>query len=220
MSTAVEATGFVMCLLSWLLTGAALANDYWKISTVSGSVIISQRQFENLWHSCAENSAGIAECKDFESLLSLPGHVQACRALMIVSLVMGLGSMVVSLLGLKCIKIGSAGDTSKAKMAVTGGILSILAGVCCMTAVSWYASMVVQDFYNPLYMGVKFELGVGLYLGWGASSLSLLGGGLLCTACKRASPAGRKSGYYGNGPASKVYKATPTSEAATARAYV
>lgn len=73
MSTAVEATGFVMCLLSWLLTGVSLSNDYWKISTVSGSVIISQRQFENLWHSCAENSAGIAECKDFESLLSLPG---------------------------------------------------------------------------------------------------------------------------------------------------
>lgn len=56
------------------------------------------------------------------------GHVQACRALMIVSLVMGLASMVVSLLGLKCIKIGSAGDTTKAKMAVTGGILSMLAG--------------------------------------------------------------------------------------------
>ncbi|XP_077412115.1 claudin 15-like a [Vanacampus margaritifer] len=208
MSTAVEATGFIMCLLSWLLTGAALANDYWKISTVSGSVIISQRQFENLWHSCAENSAGIAECRDFESLLSLPGHVQACRALMIVSLLLGLASMVVSLLGLKCIKIGAAGDASKAKMAVTGGVLSILAGVCCLTAVSWYANMVVQDFYNPLYMGVKFEMGVGLYLGWGAACLSVLGGGLLSTACKRASPAVQKG----------VYKAPPTSE--TARAYV
>lgn len=73
MSTAMEATGFAMCLVSWLITGAALANDYWKISTVSGSVIISQRQFENLWHACAENSAGIAECRDFESLLALPG---------------------------------------------------------------------------------------------------------------------------------------------------
>ncbi|KAF3857738.1 hypothetical protein F7725_010939 [Dissostichus mawsoni] len=48
MSTAVEAVGFIMCIISWLITGSALANDYWKISTVSGSVIISQRQFENL----------------------------------------------------------------------------------------------------------------------------------------------------------------------------
>lgn len=72
MSTALEATGFIMCIVSWLITGAALVNDYWKISTVSGSVIVSLRQFENLWHSCAENSAGIAECRDFESLLALP----------------------------------------------------------------------------------------------------------------------------------------------------
>ena len=72
MSTAVEATGLIMCIISWLVTGASLANDYWKISSVSGSVIISQRQFENLWHSCAENSGGIAECRDFETLLGLP----------------------------------------------------------------------------------------------------------------------------------------------------
>lgn len=76
MSTAVEAVGFIMCIISWLVNGAALVNDYWKVSTVSGSVIISQRQFENLWHACAENSAGIAECRDFESMLALPGKTR------------------------------------------------------------------------------------------------------------------------------------------------
>ncbi|KAM7379839.1 hypothetical protein PAMP_005359 [Pampus punctatissimus] len=155
MSTAVEATGFIMCIISWLVTGAALANDYWKVSTMSGSVIISQREFENLWHACAENSAGIVDCRDFESLLALPGHIQASRALMIVSLLAGLGSMIVSLLGLKCIKIGSATDQSKAKIAVTGGVVSILAGLCCMIAVSWYAFRVVEDFNNPFYGGTN-----------------------------------------------------------------
>ncbi|MEQ2172699.1 hypothetical protein GOODEAATRI_023933 [Goodea atripinnis] len=136
MSTAMEAVGFFMCIVGFLITGASLANDYWKISTVSGSVIISQRQFENLWHACAENSAGIAECRDFESMLSLPkhfqhlcvsaAHVQACRALMIITLLFCLGCMIVSLLGLKCIKIGSTADETKAKMAMAGGILCIL----------------------------------------------------------------------------------------------
>ncbi|XP_068196814.1 claudin 15-like a [Antennarius striatus] len=219
MSTAVEATGFIMCLLSWLVTGASLVNDYWKISTVSGGVIISVRQFENLWHSCAENSAGIAECRDFESLLALPGHVQACRALMIVSLLLGLGSMIVSLLGLKCIKIGSATDQSKAKIAVTGGVLSLLAGLCCMIAVSWYAYRVVQDFYDPFYGGMKFELGTGLYLGWGGACLAIMGGACLCSACRRASSSGKKTGYYGN-PPTKVYTATAKSDPDAARAYV
>ncbi|XP_040911777.1 claudin 15-like a [Toxotes jaculatrix] len=219
MSTAVEATGFIMCLISWLINGAALSNDYWKVSTVSGSVIISQRQFENLWHSCAEDSAGIAECRDFESLLALPAYVQACRALMIVSLLLGLGSMIVSLLGLKCIKIGSTTDQAKAKIAFTGGILSILAGLCCMIACSWYAFRVVEDFNNPFYGGVKFELGTGLFLGWGGASLAILGGCFLCTACKRASPGGKKGGFYGN-PPQKVYTATAKSDPDSARAYV
>lgn len=47
---------------------------------------------------------------------------------MIISLLLGLGSIIVSLLGLKCIKIGSATDQSKAKLAMGGGITSILAG--------------------------------------------------------------------------------------------
>lgn len=57
-------------------------------------------------------------------------HVQACRALMIICLLFGLGSMIVALLGLKCIKIGSKTEQSKAKIATIGGILSILAGEC------------------------------------------------------------------------------------------
>ncbi|KAM9789137.1 claudin 15-like a [Neosynchiropus ocellatus] len=219
MSTAVEVTGFIMCVISWLVTGACLANDYWKISTVSGSVIISQRQFENLWHSCAENSAGIAECRDFESMLSLPEHIQACRALMIIALLLGLGSMVVALLGLKCIRIGSSTDETKSKMAFIGGILSMLGGLCCMIAVSWYAFRVVEDFNNPFFGGVKFELGEGLYLGWGGSSLAILGGAMLCTACKRASPGGKMGGYQGN-PAPKVYKAAARSDPDSSRAYV
>ncbi|XP_034412009.1 claudin 15-like a [Cyclopterus lumpus] len=219
MSTAVEATGFVMCLVSWLITGAALANDYWKISTVSGSVIISQRQFENLWHSCAENSAGIAECRDFESMLALPAHIQASRALMIMSLLLGLASMIVSLLGLKCIKMGSATDQSKAKIAISGGVLSMLAGLCCMISVSWYAYRVVEDFHNPFFGGVKFELSTGLYLGWGGSCLAILGGGFLCSAFKRMTPEGKKSGFYGN-KAPRVYTATAKSDPDSARAYV
>lgn len=57
-------------------------------------------------------------------------HVQACRALMIICLLFGLGSMIVALLGLKCIKIGSKTEQSKAKIATIGGILSIVAGEC------------------------------------------------------------------------------------------
>lgn len=35
----------------------------------------------------------------------------------------------------------------------------------------------------------RFELGTGLYLGWGGGSLSILGGGLLTCGCRRAAAA-------------------------------
>lgn len=47
---------------------------------------------------------------------------------MIISLLFGLAAMIVALLGLKCIKIGSTTEESKAKIAGTGGILSMLGG--------------------------------------------------------------------------------------------
>ncbi|XP_031698201.1 claudin-15-like [Anarrhichthys ocellatus] len=92
-------------------------------------------------------------------------------------------------------------------------------GLCCMIAVSWYAYRVVQDFHNPFFGGVKFELSTGLYLGWGGACLSILGGGFLCSACKRARPDGKKSGFYGNKPP-RVYTATAKSDPDSARAYV
>ena len=64
----------------------------------------------------------------FLSLCLSTGHIQACRALMILSLLLGLGCMIVSLLGLKCIKIGSATEPTKGKVAFGGGLMAILSG--------------------------------------------------------------------------------------------
>ncbi|XP_062380754.1 claudin 15-like a [Sardina pilchardus] len=217
MSTAVEAVGFFMSVASWLIIGTALGNDYWKVTSFSGSVIVSSRQYENLWHACAEDSSGVANCRDFESMLALPDYVQACRALMIISLLLSLCSIVVSIMGLKCIKLGSTTEQGKAKIAGTGGILFILAGVCDMVAISWYASRVVEEWNNPFYGGVKFEPGAGLYIGWAGGILSIIGGAIMCCACKRAG-SGTSGGYPGS--AGKIYKQTPVSESGTRTNYV
>ncbi|KAM9439908.1 claudin 15-like a [Clarias gariepinus] len=218
MSTALEVTGFLLGVASWLVTGAALANDYWKVSSFSGSVIVSSRQYMNLWHSCAEDSTGIAECLAFQSLLELPGFIQACRALMISALILGFFSMIISIMGLKCITVGSSSDHTKAKISVAGGVIFILAGLCTMTAISWYAARIVEDFKNPFSGGIKFELGAGLYMGWGGAFLSILGGALLCCACKGASSGRPKGGYYPSNQPAKIHK--PVSESEKERAYV
>ncbi|KAJ8011444.1 hypothetical protein DPEC_G00058280 [Dallia pectoralis] len=219
MSTALETTGFLLGVASWLITGASLGNDYWKISSVSGSVVINIRQYENLWHSCAKSSTGVAECRDFQSLLDLPGHIQASRALMIIALLLGLASMVISLLGLKCIKIGKATSETKGKITVVGGVLFILAGLCVMICCSWYAARIVQEFNNPMFGGTSFELGTGLFMGWGGASLAILGGLLLTCACKRAQSDKPKSGYNPANHSKPMYSLGTKSEP-EGRAYV
>uniref|UniRef100_A0A8C9WR82 Claudin n=1 Tax=Scleropages formosus TaxID=113540 RepID=A0A8C9WR82_SCLFO len=217
MSTAVEVTGFVLCVAAWLLSGMALANDYWKVSSFSGSVITSARQYENLWHSCAESSTGITNCRDFESMLSLSAYMQACRALMIISMILGLIGVIASIMGLKCTKISSSADDTKAKMATTSGAIYILSGLCVLTAVSWYASRVVQDFNNPFPLTARpvhrYEFGAGLYMGWGAAGLSMVGGAFLCCSFRRTMKGSANGVSRSQG---QVYRAAAASEASKA----
>eukprot|EP00076_Gallus_gallus_P008445 XP_004937032.3 claudin-15 isoform X2 [Gallus gallus] len=115
---------------------------------------------------------------------ALPAHVQACRTLMIISILLGFKAAVVSLLGLKCTNVGLSDEDEKVKVAVTGGFLFILGGLCSMVAVSWYAAMITAPFFNPLYTGTKYKLGDALYLGWAGSVLCMLGGIFLTCPCK------------------------------------
>ncbi|XP_067394990.1 claudin-15-like isoform X3 [Emydura macquarii macquarii] len=118
-------------------------------------------------------------------------YIQACRALMIISIILGLLATVLSLFGLKCTQVGMSNENTKVKIAVTGGAIFILAGLSSMVAISWYAARITAQFFDPLYGGTKFELGDALYLGWAGSILSMLGGIFLTCSCK-----GGKRGKY------------------------
>ncbi|XP_057282544.1 claudin-15-like isoform X2 [Pezoporus wallicus] len=184
MTSTLEIVSFLLCLGGLATIGATLPHDYWKVSSLHGSVITTTTLFENLWKSCAQDSTGVSNCRDFDSLLALPAYIQACRALMIASILLGFIAAVLSLLGLKCTKIGLSDEDGKTKFAVTGGFLFILGGLCSMVAVSWYAAMITAQFFDPLYAGTKYELGDALYLGWAGSVLCMLGGILLTCSCK------------------------------------
>lgn len=68
-----EVVAFILCFLGWVMVGIALPNRYWKSSTVEGSVITTSTVYENLWMSCATDSTGVHNCRDFPSLLALSG---------------------------------------------------------------------------------------------------------------------------------------------------
>ncbi|KAM3615876.1 uncharacterized protein V6R79_008945 [Siganus canaliculatus] len=225
MAVALQVVGLLLGVVSWCLQSSCTSSQVWKVRSQAESVSTSQWQFEGLWMSCAATSLGSLQCSKFKTVLGLPVHVQACRALMILSLLIGFASIVVSVLGLKCTKIGRTSDQTKAQIALTGGILFVLSGLFTLTAVSWYAARVIHEFYDPLHGGVRFELGTGLYLGWAAACLAVLGGSMLCCSCRKkpsADPTRQFSyNFSTNARGANIYRAASVSDSSSAtKAYV
>lgn len=64
-------------------------------------------------------------------------HIQTCRALMVISVLFGFMGIIISVVGMKCTKVGDNNPTTKTRIAVTGGALFLLAGwiLCSFRAV-------------------------------------------------------------------------------------
>ncbi|KAJ8401734.1 hypothetical protein AAFF_G00377050 [Aldrovandia affinis] len=184
MNAIVEVVAFLLGFLAWVMVGVALPNRYWKVSTVDGNVITTSTIYENLWMSCATDSTGVHNCRDFPSLLALSGYIQASRALMIAAIVMGSFGILATLVGMQCSKAGGENYVLKGRIAGMGGVFFLLQGLCTMIAVSWYAFNITQEFFDPFYPGTKYEIGEGLYIGWCSATLAICGGCCLLCACK------------------------------------
>ena len=111
---------------------------------------------------------------------------------MVVSLVLGFLATFVAMMGMKYTNCGGDDKVKKARIAVMGGIIFILAGLAALIACSWYGHQIVSDFYNPLVpMNVKY--GPAIFIGWAGSALVLLGGALLSCSCPGSES---KAGYH------------------------
>ncbi|XP_021452961.2 claudin-10 [Oncorhynchus mykiss] len=176
---ATEILAFILTTSGWVLISSTIPTDYWKVSSLDGTVITTATFWSNLWKTCVTDSTGVSNCKDFPSMLALDGYIQACRGLMITAVCLGFFGAVFALVGMKCTKIGGS-DQSKARTACIAGVNFILSGLCSLSACSLYAHRITSEFFNPMFVAQKYELGVALFIGWAGSILCILGGVILC----------------------------------------
>ncbi|XP_041921606.1 claudin-10-like isoform X1 [Alosa sapidissima] len=196
-----EIVAFMLSTSGWVLVSSTLPTDYWKVSSLDGTVITTATYWSNLWKTCVTDSTGVSNCKDFPSMLALDGYIQACRGLMISAICLGFFGSVFALIGMKCTRIGGT-DQVKARIAFFAGFNFILAGLCSLSACSLYAHKITSEFFDPMYIAQKYELGAALFIGWGGSALCILGGVVLCFSLsdglsKSSSHSGRVYGYNG-----------------------
>ncbi|XP_004627124.1 claudin-6-like [Octodon degus] len=183
-SAGLQILGLVLVLLGWMKALVSCALPMWKVTAFIGnSIVVAQVVWEGLWISCVVQSTGQMQYKVYNSLLALPQDLKAARALCVVTLLVALLGLLIYLAGAKCTTCVVDKD-SKACLVLTSGIIFVLSGILTLIPVCWTAHTIIQDFYNPLAAKAqKWELGASLYLGWAASGLLVLGGGLLCYTC-------------------------------------
>ncbi|XP_061604732.1 claudin i [Phyllopteryx taeniolatus] len=172
----------------------------WKVSSFTGSnIVTAQSHQEGLWKSCAVQSTGQQQCKNYDSLLVLASDLQAARAMTIISCMLAALSLLILFCGADfttCVE----NEEAKPKISLVAGVGLLLAGLILIIPVSWSAHTVVRDFNNPLVLASqKRELGACIFVGWGAGVLLLLGGGLLCCFSRpKSGGSGGTAKYYSN----------------------
>ncbi|KAI4808709.1 hypothetical protein KUCAC02_000757 [Chaenocephalus aceratus] len=122
----------------------------------------------------------------FSGKSSGPGSLQATRALMIVGIIVSIAGLGVACMGMKCTTCGGTNKLRKSRVAMTGGIILLVGGLCAIVACSWFAHNVIRAFYNPYTpVNTKFEFGAAIFIAWGGSLLDVLGGAMLAASCPR-----------------------------------
>uniref|UniRef100_A0A8C5MBQ7 Claudin n=1 Tax=Leptobrachium leishanense TaxID=445787 RepID=A0A8C5MBQ7_9ANUR len=199
--TMCQTLGFVVSSLGFAGIIASTGMDMWSTQDLYDNPVTAVFLYQGLWRSCVRQSSGFTECRPYFTILGLPAMLQACRALMIVGIVLGAIGLLISIFALKCIRIGSMDDPAKAKITLTSGIMFIVAGLCAIIGVSVFANMLVTNFWMTtanMYTGgamisvavldFRYTFGSALFVGWVAGGLTLIGGVMMCVACRGLMP--------------------------------
>ncbi|XP_024116804.1 claudin-4 [Oryzias melastigma] len=182
-SAGFQILGISLGIIGWIGSIVTCILPMWKVSAfVNNNIITAQTTWEGIWMTCMVQSTGQMQCKVYDSMLALSTDIKVSRALIIISILLGIVALLLSIAGGKCTNCVE-NEVSKAKVSITAGAIFILAGILCLVPVSYTANTTIQEFYNPMFGGNKMELGASLFIGWGSAALLILGGGLLCSNC-------------------------------------
>ncbi|XP_060114976.1 claudin-3-like [Heteronotia binoei] len=184
MSMGLEIGGVSLSVLGWIGSILSCGLPMWRVTAFIGAnIVTAQITWEGLWMDCVVQSTGQMQCKVYDSMLALPPDLQAARALVVITVILGALGILIFLMGAQCTRCIEE-ESTKAKVTIVAGVIFLLSGILILIPVSWSANTIIRDFYNTLVpQPQKRELGASLYIGWAAAALFLFGGALLCCTC-------------------------------------
>ncbi|KAK7878745.1 hypothetical protein WMY93_030905 [Mugilogobius chulae] len=123
-SQGLQILGVLLSFIGWLGTIIACAMPMWRVTAFIGpNNVTAQVIWEGLWMNCVVQSTGQMQCKVYESIPALPQDLQAARAMVIISIIIG---------------------TFGVLMAIVGGKSFLI-----MIPVSWSAHVLIRSLLQP-----------------------------------------------------------------------
>ncbi|CAN9497712.1 unnamed protein product [Ophioblennius macclurei] len=202
---------FVICVTGWILVCSTMPTEIWTWSEVDSIVLTTSNYFSNLWKDCISDSTGVSDCKGIPSMLALNWDIHMCRALIIISIILSFFGSILVLVGMKCTKIGGT-EIINARVTFAGGMNYLIGGMCSMVAFSYYGNKIRAEFQDPNFKAQKFEIGVGVFIGWGGSTLLVSGGLIYSIFAGREGCRSSSKKRYPNYQAPDAYTVVPTNK--------
>ncbi|OCT96922.1 putative claudin-24 [Xenopus laevis] len=177
--TNVQFGGILLSLAGWILSCVTTYVPVWK------NLNLELNELENwtmgLWQTCVVQEEGPMQCKDFDSFLALSSELKISRILMCLSNGSGLVGLLLSTLGLECVRIGKEIQPQKNRLLLFGGIMLWTSGLSALIPVSWVAYDTVQQFWDETIPDIvpRWEFGEALFMGWFGGFFLILGGSIL-----------------------------------------
>ncbi|XP_009893197.1 PREDICTED: claudin-8-like [Charadrius vociferus] len=179
---ALQIAGLLVGGIGMIGTFAVTGMPQWRVSAfIENNIIVFETIWEGLWMHCIRQANIRMQCKVYDSVLALSPDLQASRGLMCAGSVLSFLAFVVAIIGMKCTRCAQSSWQAKGYIILTAGLLFILSGAVGLIPVSWVASTIISDFYNPaVNVAQKRELGEALYLGWVAAFCLIAAGAIFC----------------------------------------
>lgn len=207
---------FVICVAGWILVCSTMPTEIWTWSEVDSIVLTTSNYFSNLWKDCISDSTGVSDCKGIPSMLAINWDIHMCRALIITSIILAFFGSILVLVGMKCTKIGGS-ELVNAKVSFAGGMNYFISGLCSMVAFSFYGNKIRSEFQDPTFRAQRFEIGVGVFIGWAGSTL-LVVGGLIISIILGREGCQSSSEMYPVLPVPDAYSVVPTKKSVASSA--
>merc|ERR1719350_185705 len=145
MTLALQGAAYALTWISITMTTFIIVYPEWRINDVEGEIVEVIRRTQGLWIKCAWFPAGNYQCEDFDIFfIDLPKAIIGARVCCILTLIILVISAILQPLGMECTKMPEM--SAKRTLVFICAVASFVACVLLATGVSWYASLVVQDY--------------------------------------------------------------------------